>query len=34
MGKIPPDDPKVKKTAESFASETSEQIEDYISKNL
>ena len=34
MGKISPDDPEVKKTAEAFASETSEQTEDYISKTF
>ena len=33
-GKISPDDPEVKKTAEAFASETSEQTEDYISKTF
>ncbi|XP_073237712.1 uncharacterized protein [Porites lutea] len=34
MGKISPDDPEVKKTAVAFASETSEQTEDYISKTF
>ena len=34
MGKISPDDPEVKKTAQAFASETSEQTEDYISKTF
>ena len=34
MGKISPNDPEVKKTAQAFASETSEQIEDYISKTF
>ena len=34
MGKISPNDPEVKKTAEAFASETSEQIEDYISNTF
>ena len=34
MGKISPNDPEVKKTAQAFASETSEQIKDYISKTF
>ena len=34
MGKISPNDPEVKKTAQAFASETSKQIKDYISKTF
>ena len=34
MGKISSDDPEVKKTAEAFASEKSQQTEDYTSKTF